>query len=318
MPTIYGLFVDERAASAAMQSIHRERIKNVGVQLVTKTDKHQLDALKKSLNAREFDYYTGRVKDGASLLVVEVDSDHVGPVTDLLRKHGMKDVEGGAKYEHKVAIAPQVEDLKNGEYILPVVQESLEIGKREVERGRVRVRSKVTEDAVEKEIGLRGETIRVHRRGADRPVTEADRELFKELLIEVIERGEEPVVSKTAKVVGEVVITKEVAEKKHTIHDTVRRIDVEVEEIRGNGAVEARMKGYHSYYDHDLAWTNRPFEEFVPSFDFGLALAGDDRFRSKNWNEIEQGARKYWDEKHLGTWEIYHAAIRHAFEKGRG
>ena len=39
MPTIYGLFVDEEAASAAMQSIHHERFKNIGVQLVTKTDK---------------------------------------------------------------------------------------------------------------------------------------------------------------------------------------------------------------------------------------------------------------------------------------
>ena len=199
-----------------------------------------------------------------------------------------------------------------------MVQESLEIGKREVERGRVRVRSKVIEDAVEKEVGLRGETIHVHRRNADRPVTEADRELFKELLIEVIERHEEPVVSKTVKIIGEVVISKEVAETKHTIRDTVRRVDVEVEEIRGDRAFNGHLEELHRYYDRDLAWTHRPFDEFVPAFQFGLALAGDERFRSKNWNEIDQEARKNWDEKHHGTWEIYNAAIQHAFEKGRG
>jgi stress response protein YsnF len=311
MPTIYGVFQDEGAGKAAMQSIHHERFKNLGVQLVTKSDKHQLEALKKNLKSGEFDYYSGRVKDGASLLVVEAENDQVRQVTDLLRKHGMKE-------ERMPGIAPQVQDLKEGEYILHVVQESLEVGKREVERGRVRLRSKVIEDAVEKEIGLRGETIRVHRRANERPVTEADRELFRELLIEVIEHDEEPVVTKTAKIVGEVVVTKEIAEKMHKVRDKVRRVDVEVEEIRGDGLPNGRVKEFHGYYDHDLAWTRRPFEEFVPAFTFGLELAGDDRFRSKNWNEIEQGARKYWDENHQGTWEIYHAAIRHAFEKGRG
>jgi stress response protein YsnF len=318
MATVYGIFQDEGAGKAAMQSIHHERFKNIGVQLVTKSDRQQIDTLKKKLKPGEFDYYAGRVKDGASLLVVEAENDQVGQVTDVLRKHGMKDVEPGAKEEPMPGTIPQVQDLKEGEYILHVVQENLEVGKREVERGRVRLRSKLIEDPVEKEIGLRAETIRVHRRNADRPVTDADRELFKELLIEVIEHDEEPVVTKSAKIVGEVVVTKEIADKIHTVRDKVRRVEVEVEEIRGDGAPNGRVKEFHGYYDHDLAWTRRPFEEFVPAFKFGLALSADDRFRSKNWNEIEQGARKYWDENHQGTWEIYHAAIRHAFEKGGG
>jgi stress response protein YsnF len=317
MPTVYGVFQDEGAGKAAMQSIRHERFKNLGVQLVTKSDRNQLDSLKKNLKAGEFDYYAGRVKDGASLLVVEAENDQLGQVSDFMRKHGMKDIEPGAREEHMSGMVPRVHDLKEGEYILHVVQENLEVGKREVERGRVRLRSKLIEDPVEKEIGLRAETIRVNRRGADRPVTEADRELFKELLIEVIEHGEEPVVTKSAKIVGEVVVTKEIADKVHTVRDKVRRVDVEVEEIRGDGAPNGRVKEFHGYYDHDLAWTRRPFEEFEPAFRFGLALAGDDRFRSKNWNEIEQAARKYWDENHQGTWEIYHAAIRHAFESGR-
>ena len=296
MPTIVGLFENEDAARAALQSIHHENLKNIGVQLVTKNEKHQLDPLKKSLKAGDVEYYEGRLDHGASLLVVETDGDHVGRITELLRQHGMKDVEGGArvehKIEHKVPIAAQIHELKEGEYILPVVQESLEIGKREVERGRVRVHSKVFEDAVEKEIGLRGETIHINRRVVDRPVTEADRELFKELLIEVIERGEDAVVTKHVKIVGEVVLTKEVAEKKHTIRDTVRRVDVEVEEIRGDRVLETHLANFHGYYDRDLAWTHRPFDEFVPAFQFGLALARDERFRSKNWNEIDQEAQE--------------------------
>ena len=108
MPTIFGLFENESAARAALQSINQEKIKNIGVQLVTKAEKHQFDTLKKSLKAGEAEYYEGRLDHGASLLVVETDGVHAGKITELLHKHGIKEFEAGAKVEHKIA----VQDLK--------------------------------------------------------------------------------------------------------------------------------------------------------------------------------------------------------------
>jgi len=70
----------------------------------------------------------------------------------------------------------------------------------------------------------------VERRPADRPASGADQAAFKEGVIEITETVEEPVVAKRARVVEEVVVHKEATDHVETIHDTVRRTDVEVEQ----------------------------------------------------------------------------------------
>src|SRR5690606_25808226 len=79
-----------------------------------------------------------------------------------------------------------------------VVEEELEVGKREIETGGVRVRSYVTSRPVEEQIRLRSERVRVDRRPVDRPAGAGDIDAFQEGEIEVTERHEEPVVSKSA------------------------------------------------------------------------------------------------------------------------
>ena len=56
---------------------------------------------------------------------------------------------------------------------------------------------------------------------------------FREGTIEVTETAEVPVVSKEARVVEEVVVGKTATDRTETITDTVRRTDVEVEEVPG-------------------------------------------------------------------------------------
>ncbi len=58
---------------------------------------------------------------------------------------------------------------------------------------------------------------------------------FEEGTIEVTRMTEEPVVSKRARVVEEVVINKEVGERTENISDTVRRTEVEVRDLEGRG-----------------------------------------------------------------------------------
>ncbi len=114
---------------------------------------------------------------------------------------------------------------------IKVIQEDLQVGKREVETGGVRVRSRIIERPVEESLRLREERVRVTRTPVNRPATDADLTAFQEGQIELTEHAEVPVVSKTANVVEEISVGKEVNERVETIRDTVRSTDVEVENL---------------------------------------------------------------------------------------
>jgi len=116
---------------------------------------------------------------------------------------------------------------------LQEVEEELKVGKRAVARGGVRIFTRMTEVPVQESVTLREEHANVQRRTVDRPATEADFAAFKEGSIEVRESAEEAVVSKSARVVGEVEIGKTVTEREEIVRDTVRKTQVDVEQIEG-------------------------------------------------------------------------------------
>jgi hypothetical protein len=81
---------------------------------------------------------------------------------------------------------------------LPVIEEELQIGKRQVSGGVVRVVSRVVSTPVSESIELRSEEAVVERRHVDRPASEADLAGFQERTIEVAEtarKGEQVVVA---------------------------------------------------------------------------------------------------------------------------
>ena len=129
---------------------------------------------------------------------------------------------------------------KGGETVIPIVEEELAVGKRQVQGGGARIHTRMTERPVEEQVTLREEQVTVDRRPVDRAVTDADM-AFKEQSFEVTETSEVPVVSKTARVVEEVVVGKTATEHTETVRDTVRRTDVDVEEV--DGANAARTTG---------------------------------------------------------------------------
>lgn len=114
---------------------------------------------------------------------------------------------------------------------VPVIEEQLQVGKQVVETGGARLRSRIIERPVEETLRLRNERVRVERTPVNRPANAADFNTFQEGTIEISERAEVPVVAKEARVVEEVSIGKDVEERTETVSDTVRRTDVEVEEI---------------------------------------------------------------------------------------
>ncbi len=124
--------------------------------------------------------------------------------------------------------------------MVPVVEEGLEVGKREVATGGVRVTSSVSERPVEETVTLREERVEARRTRADRELGPDEAEAaFEERTVEMLATGEEAEVRKTARVVGEVTLGKRVGEREQTVRDTVRRTEVEVEEI-GPGSREKR------------------------------------------------------------------------------
>lgn len=122
----------------------------------------------------------------------------------------------------------------NGETVIPIVEEELEVGKRQVQSGGAHIRTGVTETPVEQTVNLREEHVAVNRHAVNQPVTDAAT-AFKEQNFEMTETDEVPVVSKQVRVVEEVVVGKTATERTETVHDTVRRTDVEVEDLTDGG-----------------------------------------------------------------------------------
>jgi len=120
--------------------------------------------------------------------------------------------------------------------VIPVAEEELHVGKREVNRGRVRINSHVVERPVQEQVTLREEHVHVERRpveGGMRTGAVGDKDLFRERTIEMDESSEEAVVSKEARVKEELVVKKDVEQRTETISDTVRSTEVEIEDERG-------------------------------------------------------------------------------------
>ncbi len=114
---------------------------------------------------------------------------------------------------------------------IPVIEEELQVGKETVQTGGARITGNIVERPVEESINLREEHVTVNRNQVDRPVSEADLAHLREREVELTENAEVPVVSKEARVVEEINISKEVSEREETIRDTVRSTQVDIEDV---------------------------------------------------------------------------------------
>jgi uncharacterized protein (TIGR02271 family) len=195
--------------------------------------------------------YAEGMRRGNVLVSAKVDEAHVERAADILEHAGAINLDqleaswrqsGWTGYDAAAATQPATdagtdrlaaETAHSGrvgqEEVIPIVEESLVVGKREVERGRTRIRTFVVERAVEEQVVLRVEQVNVQRRAVDRPLAEGSRDAFQERVVEVNTTGEEAVVSKQAHVVEEVVVQKNAADRTETVHDTVRRTEVAVD-----------------------------------------------------------------------------------------
>lgn len=129
--------------------------------------------------------------------------------------------------------------------VLRLAEEQLQVGKKMIEDGRTRVRRYVTERDVAADVTLHEEHAEIMRRAITDPAYVGDID-WADKEIEVVETAEQALVSKTARVVEEVSLNKVGTEHVETVHDKLRRQQVEIERVDATGKPRPTTGGSRS------------------------------------------------------------------------
>jgi hypothetical protein len=121
---------------------------------------------------------------------------------------------------------PELRDT-NEEHVIGVGEEVLNVGTRMVPGKTTRIRRVVVQTPVQQDVTLHTETVVLERR---KPIASAGNDVLTEVTVEMSDFNEVPVVSKSVHRVEEVLLRKEVTARVETIHDTVRRDALEIEQ----------------------------------------------------------------------------------------
>jgi uncharacterized protein (TIGR02271 family) len=323
--TVIGLFDDSRQAQHIVQALVDDGFRREDIRTLTSQEEASVGTLGAyDVPDPEAQQYADAVRRGGVLVLVDAADDRADRAVAIMERAPAVDRETrtGAEATRERGRAGTREG-ETGDVKVPVVEEELQVGTRQVRHGGVRLYTRVTERPVEETVRLRDEEVRVERRPVDRPASEADFAAAQERTIEVTETDEEPVVRKQARVVEEVVVSKDVQEQTETVRDTVRRTEVEVEptgaaparDVRGAEEYEA---DFRSHYTTSLASRGHPYERWSPGYRYGYELASDPRYAGRDWTALEPEARRDWEARHQGTWDEFKDTIRHAWEKVRG
>ena len=181
--------------------------------------------------------YSKVAKRGYVVTVYADSEEEAEQAAELLDNYGAIDVD--EDYDRNISDRDEdydgrerTDDIEvNKNKTIPVIEEDISVGKREVPTGGVRIRSRIVEKPVEENVRLREEHIHVERKKVDRPATEEELRNFKTGTTEFTEHAEIPDVQKRSKVVEEVKLSKDVEHRDETVHDSVRKTEVDVEDI---------------------------------------------------------------------------------------
>ena len=282
----------------------------------------------------EVGVYAEAVRRGGAVVKVEVDEPaeadavrtalvHAGAVNldeqvEGWRASGWRD--DAAATTERAAVQPTSLRSTGEEDVVPVVQEDLQIGKRTVATGGVRVYARTVETPVSESVSLRSERAVVDRRPVDRPASQAEMDQLDETTIEVRETTERPVVVKEARVVEEVRVGKVVEERTEEIHDTVRNTEVSVESMPAErqGATGDLVDDdeFRSHFQSSYGSSGGRYEDYEPAYRYGSGLRSDARYTGRSWDEIEPDLRSDWERSHPGSaWERFKAAVRHGWDR---
>jgi stress response protein YsnF len=230
--TVAALY-DTRAEAETAHARLSAEVKASNLRILTRETVAALSSLR--ISAKDAETYRDGLNRGAVLLVGEVaageDPDRVVSILQGLRKSPVSDGrQGGAPV---VAGAGGLAGTVAAQEVrLPLVQEELRVGKKQVLGGGARVRTIAREERVEQDVTLREEHLEASNRPDGRQLTlEEVRSggLLKDRVIQVSEMREEPVIAKEAFVREEVVLSKTVTERTETIRETLRYTEADIQ-----------------------------------------------------------------------------------------
>jgi len=346
MKTVVGLYRDKTTANQVVQELVDYGISHDIISLVTD---NASSALRDTLIAdgvieTEAEAYAEGVRQGGSLVSVQVDDDATSDVVTIMNRYNPVDVHNLSasftksttqqttaktpstqrttdKQSTKVAGTSKQSRNEQGDMNIPIVEEELTVGKRQVEQGGVRIHTRVEEQPVEQQVTLHQEEVHVERRPVNRAADASDLNAFKEGSFELRETAEEAVVEKRARVVEEVVIKKYSSDRTETVHDTVRKTKVDVEQTGTSGQTSRPsfdVSTFRTDYQTKYAKSGRTFEQYQPAYQYGYTLANDPRYSGRSWNDIETDARTSWTQNNQGSaWEDFKDAVRHSWESAK-
>jgi uncharacterized protein (TIGR02271 family) len=190
--------------------------------------------------------YGKTVEAGGAVLTLRVPEPQLAKALGILNQHHVVDVsrravETGLMASSEVAPAtitpapakPLTAAIGKGE-VLRLAEEQLEVGKRLVTEGTTRIRRFVVEKPVEANVTLHEEHVEIVRLAAADPASIKDVD-WSEKTIEIVDTHEEPVLSKSVHLAEEVRVGKKATDRVETVHDKVRRQDVDVERVPTGG-----------------------------------------------------------------------------------
>ena len=329
--TIIGLFNDKIDAERAIRELASAGFPRADIDLIARNgaptaDRDVVENLARvGVPDEEAREYAGRLSSGKALVLVKASEAAAQRAVTVMERNAVKEVdqEGvrtpvppgstvpppvgvtppsvtppttGAPVRSSAAAPGVREEGHSQEEIIPVVEEEMNVGKRQVAEQTVHVYAHVVEEPVEREILLRQEHVNVERHPVDRPATEQDLREFKEGTIEMSETAEEPVVSKEARVVEEVVVSKDTTQENRAVRDTLRKTEVDVEK----GANVASRPEWIAEADRTAIEASRVAGAGVrtaegpapaPRDDNELTLAREDVARARDIEEHRTGER---------------------------
>jgi uncharacterized protein (TIGR02271 family) len=279
------------------------------------------------------DDYAEAVRRGNAVVCVTAPEDQINRAVDIMNSAGAVDIDrhvesyrragnyerfdpSAPAYSHDEAVSERARLHESDQgHSIPVVEEELQVGKRVIRRGGVRVYSRVVDQPVEQDVQLREEHVVVERRPVNRPVSSADTGRLRDQSIEVDEMVEEAVVQKRARVREEVVVGKQTTQRTEKVRDTVRRTEVQVEPIEGGGDSSDFRRDWQQNY----ANSGEPYETYQPAYDYGYRSASDPRYQGRQWSDVEEDLRTdYMRSKPNSSWDSIKGAVRYGWEKVTG
>lgn len=252
--TVVGIFEDPSDAQDAVQQLLVHGFSRADIDISIQKSEQSNEKLSSFFTSlfgtEEAKSYAEVARQSGAIVTVHADSaNQAAQAANILDEAGALDMDERA-YQYGTGVSEQagvsgragmyeqagvtgkekpMAEQARGENTIPIIEEQLNVGKREIETGRVMLRSKIIEQPVEEHLRLREEHVHVERHAVDRPATEAEMTGFKEGEIEIVEHAEVPVVNKSARVVEEVQVEKDIGEREEIVREKLRKTQVNVE-----------------------------------------------------------------------------------------